>query len=524
MSDTKKKTKKKQDQLFADLKVTENGRSRPLNQKERDELIAMLTVKERSEALSIDPLVPKGSYIARMLRFFHQTDASYALPLWQMIMIASSYLSQGGAHLSIPGMKDHSPILWTIALAPSASSKTLATETVADILTEKDGISGVRMLPCGGTDAQWIIDLADNNGSYWFQDEMGQFVKKVLKDKSYHRIKDWMLNAYSRKPISNRLKSDVTKLTIEDPHFTFFGLTVQETWKHDVDAASMLDGFCQRFNFVVASKRSDTDMFEHFLYFQGEGIEAKKGKLQKTWTALCHQPNALGQYRVEDDVIPYLENWFLSLRDEWGSGALPGSFIRRTGFSVLSYLTVIHFLLGRSNTPIDVETAEIATRYAEFHMESALIMIREYGDRNASHMQRVSEMRADFHANGKKDVTARDIQRRFSKAQRDEISTEMTKEILAVFNRLEVAGNLFEGAANTPTEKSALLQVRNRKFKEKEQKNEQWRNQKRLQAIQDHYEKRGNSSKCRPDVSSEASYDDDFSCVIEFGTKRSKSA
>ncbi len=107
------------------MKVSENGRKRPLNQKERDELIAMLKFKERPEALSIVPLIPKGSYFERLIRFFDDTDTSYALPLWQLIMTASSHLTQGGAYLPIPGLPDHCPILWTIALAPSASSKSL---------------------------------------------------------------------------------------------------------------------------------------------------------------------------------------------------------------------------------------------------------------------------------------------------------------------------------------------------------------------------------------------------------------
>ncbi|MBB3995464.1 hypothetical protein GGR95_003120 [Sulfitobacter undariae] len=167
MTNTKKKTNQYHDQLFSEMKVYENGRKRPLNQKECDELIAMLKFKERPEALSIAPLIPKGSYLERLLRFFDDTDTSYTLPLWQLIMIASSHLTQGRAYLPIPGLPDHSPILWTIALAPSASSKTLATKTVAQILTNNDGSSSLRMFPSGGTDAQWIVDLADNNGSYW---------------------------------------------------------------------------------------------------------------------------------------------------------------------------------------------------------------------------------------------------------------------------------------------------------------------------------------------------------------------
>ena len=523
MTNTKKKTKKKQEQLFAGMKVTDNGKRRALTQRERDELIAMLSFKERPEALTIDPLVPQGSFIARLLRLFEQTDASYALPLWQLIMIAASYLTQGGATLFIPGLKPHRPVLWTIALAPSGSSKTLATDMVASILNAGTGADGIQMFPTGATDAQWIIDLGNNNGSYWFQDEVGQFIQNVLKSGSYTRIKPWMLDAYSNKPISNRLKGEANKLTIDDPHFTFFGLSVRETWSANVDAASMLDGFCQRFNFVIAPERTDTDIFEHFLFFQGEKMEAKQRELQTTWATLCQQPMALEQYRLQEDVIPYLQNWFRGLRESWGSGALPGSFIRRTGFSILSYLVVIHFLLGRSNTPIDVETAEIATRYAEFHMESALIMSREYGARNASHIQKISDIRESLLANGTQTVTARDIQQRLSTNQRKEISAEKTKQVLEVLNRLEVISDLFEGVANTPKEKSAVLQERHKEIRAKEQETEKWRNEKRLQVVKKlsaEVSKRNGSPTAHI---SEPEFDGVPSCVIEFGSKLTKS-
>ena len=33
--------------------------------------------------------------------------------------------------------------------------------------------------------------------------------------------------------------------------------------------SSMLDGFCQRMNYYIAEPRTDTDMYDHFLYFAG---------------------------------------------------------------------------------------------------------------------------------------------------------------------------------------------------------------------------------------------------------------
>lgn len=216
-------SKLNRDELFHGLKATEKGKLRNLTENEQDQLIAMLALKDCPEALSVEGLIPQGSFLDRLCKFFLKSDASYALPLFQLIMIASSYLTQGGAALWVNGLGRQRPILWTIALASSGSSKTLATDKVAEILLPKGNDTPLRMFPTGSTDAQWIIDLKENNGAYWYQDEAGQLFQNILKHSNYTRIKPWMLDAYSHKPIANRLKGEETKLEIEDPHFTFLG-------------------------------------------------------------------------------------------------------------------------------------------------------------------------------------------------------------------------------------------------------------------------------------------------------------
>ena len=332
--------------------------------------------------------------------------------------------------------------------------------------------------------------MADNNGSYWLQDEAGQFFQNVLKNPMYSRIKPWMLDAYSNKPISNRLKSEQKKLVLPDPHFTFLGLTVRETWKDNVDAASMLDGFCQRFNYVIAPRRTDTDMFDHFLYFAGDGVEDKREELRELWQSLCYQEGALDSYELTDDVLPFLEGWWSGLRSTWGDGAVPGSFIRRIGYSVLSYLVILHFLLGRSRHKIDLETAELATKFAEFHIESTHIMMREYGDSSTKYVQKVADMRQSLLADGKTKVTPRDIQQRLGKNDRKELSTEQTREILQALECLQTPVDLFDGFACDADTRATFLKNRLKPVEDKLNRNEQWRNQKRLEAVRDRFRER----------------------------------
>ena len=75
---------------------------------------------------------------------------------------------------------------------------------------------------------------------------------------------------------------------------------------------------------------------------------------------------------------------------DWGRSDLPRSFIRRIGFATLRYLPVLHFLLGKSRRKIDVETADLATRFAEYHFRSALTLIQQYDAAATSKVQRVA--------------------------------------------------------------------------------------------------------------------------------------
>lgn len=336
-----------------DLLRDKSGRRRPLTEDERRLLVMMLTMKHDPLALDVGRLVPAGSYLERITRHFVRTDIAYALPVFQTIMIAASWLTQNGARLEIAGVGEIQPTLWTITLAESGSAKTLATNRITTILGNGDGSGPVRTLPSPGSDAQWIVDLAHDNGAFWFQDEVRKFFSNALKNKMFSRIKPWMLAAYSHEPIANRLKGEREKLKIAWPAFTFFGLSVLSTWREDVDAVSMLDGFCQRPNHVVATARQDTDIFDDFLYF--EGAEAN---LHELWCSLCAQPGAAGVYTLQPDVLPYLRRWWSGLRERWNDGSVLTAFIRRIGFLVLRYLMVLHSLLGKSRHPVDVGSGQ----------------------------------------------------------------------------------------------------------------------------------------------------------------------
>lgn len=457
------------------------GRRAP-NDDERRVLLALLAAKRDERALEVGRLVPRGSVLARVLRLFERTDIAHALPLFSVIMIAASWLTQAGAVLRVPGLGEVHPALWTIGLAESGSAKTLANARVMRILAGGQERPPVRLLPTGSTDARWIEDLAQNPRSYWFQDEVGKFFHAVMTQGHMARIKPWMLSAYSHEPISKRLRDGV--LEIERPMFTFHGLSVLSSWRQDVDAVSMLDGFCQRPNYYIATRREDTDLFDHFLYFAEVGRDAAEADLAELWAALCAQPGACGPYELGPGVLEWLEAWWRGLRPDWGDGAVPASFVRRIGYSVLRYVVVLQFLLGKSGRPIDVETARLAASYAEHHLECTRLMLEAYDARGVDQVRQVIGLRDRLTAERGAPPTPRQIVQRMSKRLRAEVSTEAVRAILeGLAPRPGAAGNLpgFAGAA--PRARSEALARRLDGIEARLARSERKRNERRLREL-----------------------------------------
>lgn len=459
---------------------TPKGR-RALTADERETLILMLAHKTSAPAFDLDRLAPQGSYLRAMLRHFDDTDISFAMPLFQLVMVAASWLTQNGAYLGVPGAGRIRPTLWTIGLAESGSAKTLATDRVWKILSTPAG-GPVNRLGMVSSDAQWIIDLAEGNGAFWFQDEVGKFIREMNTSTKLSRLKAWMLEAYSSAAIGNRLKGEEKKLVIEDPHFTFHGMTVFSTWPQDVNATTMMDGWCQRMNYYVAPARTDTTMFDHFTYFEGADVEVREVGLRETWQAICAQPGACGAYTMAPSASDYLDGWWKSLEKSWGDFALPASFLRRIGFSVLRYLVVIQFLLGKSRLPIDVETASIATAFAEYHMESVLVLVQSYDRTAATHVSRIAEMRNDMIENGDA-PTARNISRRLSKTARAAVTTPMIQEILDVLRKVEQVGQDGFLQQLDESQKSAAITENWKKEIDRINLNARKRNERRLREL-----------------------------------------
>ncbi|MGY3436785.1 MULTISPECIES: hypothetical protein [unclassified Marinovum] len=400
---------------------------------ELDTLVAMLSLQSRPKALDLEGLLPQGSYLRRLCSCFGKSDAGPTVALFQLIAVAASWLTQNGAAIQIPGLHPKRPILWTIALTQDEHGARRATKKMNEILFPNEDAPGVRRLVTEGRDLNWINDLADNNGAFWLQHDAGYILQNALKSRP---MREGMLTAAVHDQISFSTKGTKGRCVLDDPHFTFLGLSTRARWRAQIDETNMLDSLFQRFTYVLAEPAVNKVVFDTPFPFEETCPDAKQRRLGEIWRSLCLQPGAKGAYEVEDAVAPYLLLWWRGLRAQWGDGALPAAFVQSAGDTIQSYLVILHFLLGRSGRKIDIETAELATKYVEFHLESTLTLLRESDTDLRDRVKRVASGYRKLLARDGNTVNARDVCRNLSKQQREEISSSFVSTVLMAFDRL----------------------------------------------------------------------------------------
>jgi hypothetical protein len=142
---------------------------------------------------------------------------------------------------------------------------------------------------------------------------------------------------------------------------------------------------------------------------------------------------------------------------------------------------VLQFLLGKSGRLIDVETAELATRFAEYHFLSALHVVQQYDNKNASRIQLITEASSRVAENGSS-VTGREVTRSLSKQQRAQFDKGEIAEILSILSQIDDVPGLFDRSSDAK-EKSSALQGRRDEIRARLVLNERKRNERRLREV-----------------------------------------
>ncbi|MRT64166.1 DUF3987 domain-containing protein [Pseudomonas sp. CAH-1] len=381
----------KQPDLFDQLSKSEEA---------RETLKAMLAIRKMkaNEWRGLMATPPNSLLESVVTAFYQKTDIPLEIPFFVTLHILSAHLLSHGVTVKFAGSA-LKPDLWSVILASSGAGKTYSSSFL-------ETLCGVdETFPEPASAAKFVQDLSDHNNSLWVRDEFAQLLKAIETQPHMAEMKDYLLRTYDGKKISRRTKKDV--IEVENPALTIIGMTVLETFKNNVSPESMLDGFAQRFSYVIAKNDPDRTTRDFPIY----DMEPYKKEISKRWNSTVnsvkHQEYVMGK-EAEEAFKQAFESLF---QDEL---EVPASFFRRIMFRSVKYALVYHVMLKKTAKTLDAEDMGWAARVCKMHLQDASELISHYNLPDFERIiQRAEEIRDECASEGKP-FTAREIIRRMN--------------------------------------------------------------------------------------------------------------
>ena len=308
-------------------------------------------------------LLPSNSLLETVCAAFQErTDIPLEIPFFTTIVAVAAHALKKGAQIDLDG-QIILPSPWVNILAPSGSGKSFAWSRIFHVIAKN-----LDLIPDSASAAKWIETLAEHNRGIYIRDEIGQFLKALDTQTYMQEIRDYLLQAYDHAPISRNLKKN--PIEIECPAFCLLGFSVDETWPDCVTPEMMLDGFAQRFNYVVAERRAGEPIP---LYRLGDWTKRIAEKWKEIEAVPVHPV-----YQITNQAQAAYEEAFRVLNRRTGD-RIPMSFFRRVLFAGLPYALAYHLVLGKTTPEIDAQDVGWSARLAERHIADGSKLLENYG-------------------------------------------------------------------------------------------------------------------------------------------------
>lgn len=311
--------------------------------------------------------VPPGSLLATILAAFESsTEIPLEMPMFTFFHYLSTHLIDRGVKLKIKS-SDITMEFWTVILASSGAGKTFVNKTLrnglgADI-SQVDGTGTVSA-------ASFLEELAAANGKgLWTRDEFLQFLNDMNSGGPQAQMKDYLLRIYDGEPINRITKKD--RIEVPEPVLSILAFNALQPFVEGVDPISMLDGFAQRFGYVIAKDDPKRSMQDFALW----DIDSTTWGAE--WQKLIRDIQPV--YSASDEGIEAFRRSFKELIHE----ELPASFYRRILWKAHKYAVLYHVLRGEGANPvIGMEDYGWAARVLAMHISDAaeILAQSEFGD------------------------------------------------------------------------------------------------------------------------------------------------
>ena len=353
-----------------------------------------------------DMVVPPGTPLFKLLESFKtHTDLPLSLSMHSFFFYLSTWLLKHKSTVYCEG-QTLTPELWTIVLAPSGCGKTYSLDRIRAHAPTQATIQGIR------SGAAFFDALLSNEQkglpNAMLVDEVGQLVQQIeQKGSPLVDLKGYLLEAYGGNSITHTTVKNGERV-VNDTTMSFLGLNVDETMWNILTPTSFLDGFCQRFAFVIAER--DTE--RHFTDFPRYNNEQIEQVVAAAWTTLT-ATSPLKEYKYSPEAIAEYDRKFKVFGlDIERDGVVNVSFFRRLMQRAHKLALLYHIILGKSANPeIDEIDVAWAMRLTEWHLRDISTAILTKSGNTADILKGIQTLVAKTKAEGKT-LTARDVQQR----------------------------------------------------------------------------------------------------------------
>lgn len=388
----------------------------------KEELKALIQIKPSKYDWRGIIAVPPSSILSNIMGVFKElTDVPLEIPFFSILSFISAYLVNKKVKIKSSTMGEINPDIWTVILAPSGSAKSTTLNLIKKIVGDD-----VKFMPKSASSAQFIADLKVYNRGLLIRDEFAQHLRAINEQTYLAEMKEYYLLTYDGDVIERRTKKEQIK--VENPCLVILGLNVDETFNKYLSAEDILDGFAQRFSFIIAKKDKERKTINYPDY----DIEQIRPVIQSGWNEL-KQVQIHQEYKVSEKGMEAFRAGFRELYKI----NIPDSFFRRALFKSIKYALIFHIILKKDNDILDEVDLEWALRVCYMHLTDGKELLEE---KDLSELEKVvkhaEELQKEWNSKGKI-LTPRDLvhyERRIN-------SVSMAKAVLEISGKSEKSSN-----------------------------------------------------------------------------------
>ena len=278
--------------------------------------------------------VPPGSLLESIIEDFQaNTNIALEIPFMTFMHYISGILVSRQTRIVFDG-QDMDPEIWTIILAGSGAGKTWTEKHI------RKGLAGtVPIIDSGAASAaKWLEELEQKPRGLWIRDEFYQLLKNIESPGPLADLKDYLLRVYDNTDLTRTTKKG--SINVEHPVLSILGFTPLDPFINGMQLESLVDGFAQRFGFVLSRPDPNRKMIDY--PFWKVNWQSWKPRFDEMVRDL--QP----KYTTGTDGEVTFARRFRSL----AGINVEESFYRRVMWRAHKYAMIYHILRGSAADPV----------------------------------------------------------------------------------------------------------------------------------------------------------------------------